>query len=146
MWIQAAITMAMYDATAAEALAASEWNKITSSPFWPPNILNLASEYAHNTIPPGTKEIIDNDSGNPHQLAWWFNWVTEITDTLNRDFGEFAHNPMSRSGISKPTFHSLCSTRRVTRSRFTKHSPCRSTLLRWTCSLSAPRRWAASRG
>jgi len=98
MWIQAAVTMAIYDVTAAEALVASDLNKITSSPFWPPNILKLASEYAHNTIPPGIKGIIDNDSGNPHQWAWWTNRVTEITQTLTRDFGEFAHNPTEAIG------------------------------------------------
>ena len=98
MWIQAAITMATYEVTALEAVAAADLNKITSSPVWPPNILKLASEYAHNTIPPGTKGIIDNDSGNPHQLAWWTNRGTEITQTLTRDFGEFAHNPTEALG------------------------------------------------
>jgi PPE-repeat protein len=98
MWIQAAITMAVYDANAVEALATAELAKITSSPYWPPNILKLASEYAHNLVPPGTKGIIDNDSGNPHQLAWWFNRVTEISDTLSRDIREFPQNPIESLG------------------------------------------------
>ena len=95
MWIQAAITMATYEATALEAVAATELDKITSSPFWPPNIVKLAKEYSHGGVglPPGTKQIIDNDSGNPHQLAWWTNRVTEITDTLGRDFGEILQDP-----------------------------------------------------
>jgi len=95
MWIQAAITMATYEVTAAEAVAATELAKLESSPYWPPNIVKLAKEYSHGGVglPPGTKTIIDNDSGNPHQLAWWTNRVTEITDTLSRDFREILQNP-----------------------------------------------------
>src|SRR5580693_10449346 len=90
MWLQAAITMVTYEANAFEALAATELAKAESSPYWPPNIVKLAKEYSHGGVglPPGTKDIIDNDGGNPHQLAWWTNRVTEITDTLGRDFGE----------------------------------------------------------
>ena len=98
MWIQAAITMAIYEANAVEALAATELAKIESSPYWPPNILKLAKAYAHDTIPPGTKQIIDNDSGNPHQWSWWANRVLEITQTLGRDFSEFPRNPLQAIG------------------------------------------------
>jgi PPE-repeat protein len=95
MWIQAAITMVTYEVTALEALAATELAKAESSPYWPPNIVKLAREYSHGGVglPPGTKQIIDNDSGNPHQWAWWTNRVTEITDTLGRDFREILHDP-----------------------------------------------------
>jgi PPE-repeat protein len=95
MWMQAAITMVTYEVTALEALAATELAKAETSPYWPPNIVNLAKEYSHGGVglPPGTKTIIDNDSGNPHQWAWWTNRVTEITDTLGRDFGEILQNP-----------------------------------------------------
>ena len=95
MWIQAAITMVTYEAIALEALAAADLAKFESSPYWPPNIVKLAREYSHGGVglPPGTKHIIDNDSGNPHQWAWWTNRVTEITDTLRRDFGEILQNP-----------------------------------------------------
>ena len=95
MWIQAAITMVTYEANAFEALAATELAKVESSPYWPPNIVKLAREYSHGGVglPPGTKDIIDNDGGNPHQWAWWTNRVTEITDTLGRDFGEILQNP-----------------------------------------------------
>ena len=98
MWIQAAITMAMYDATAAEAVAATELAKIESSPYWPPNIVKLAKQFAHDTIPPGTKQIIDNDAGNPHQWSWWANRLLEITQTLGRDFSEFPQNPLQAIG------------------------------------------------
>jgi PPE-repeat protein len=98
MWIQAAMTMLTYELTAAEAVAAAELANITSSPYWPPNILKEASEFAHNTVPPGTKGIIDNDSGNPHMLSWWFNRTTEITDTLGRDITEFPQNPIGALG------------------------------------------------
>ena len=95
MWIQAAVTMAAYEANAFAALAATELAKAESSPYWPPNIVKLAKEYSHGGVglPPGTKDIIDNDGGNPHQLSWWTNRVTEITDTLGRDFGEILQNP-----------------------------------------------------
>lgn len=98
MWIQAAMTMLTYELTAAEAVAAAELANTTSSPYWPPNILKEASEFAHNTVPPGTKGIIDNDSGNPHMLSWWFNRTTEITDTLGRDITEFPQNPIGALG------------------------------------------------
>ncbi len=98
MWIQAAMTMLSYELTAAEAVAAVELASVTSSPYWPPNILKEASEFAHNTVPPGTKGIIDNDSGNPHMLSWWFNRVTEITDTFGRDIAEFPQNPIGALG------------------------------------------------
>ena len=95
MWIQAAITMVTYEVTALEALAASFLDKITGSPYWPSNILKLVNEYDHGGagLPPGTKTIIDNDSGTPHELSWWTNRVTEITQTLSRDFGEILHDP-----------------------------------------------------
>ena len=98
MWIQAAVTMATYEANAFEALAATELAKITSSPYWPPNIVKLAKQFAHDTIPPGTKQIIDNDAGNPHQWSWWANRVLEITQTLGRDFSEFPQNPLQAIG------------------------------------------------
>ena len=128
MWIQAAITMATYEANAFAALAATELAKAESSPYWPPNIVKLAKEYSHGGVglPPGTKDIIDNDGGNPHQLSWWTNRVTEITDTLGRDFGEILQNPQQGDSAAgdRP-----CATyaRRdaATRSRFTRHSPCK---------------------
>jgi PPE-repeat protein len=98
MWIQAAVTMLSYELTAAEAVAAVELASVSSSPYWPPNILKEASEFAHNTVPPGTKGIIDNDSGNPHMLSWWFNRTTEITDTFGRDITEFPQNPIGALG------------------------------------------------
>ena len=98
MWIQAAVTMLSYELTAAEAVAAVELTSVTSSPYWPPNILKEASEFAHNTVPPGTKGIIDNDSGNPHMLSWWTYRVTEITDTFGRDIAEFPQNPLGALG------------------------------------------------
>jgi len=98
MWIQAAMTMLSYEATAAGAVAAAELANITSSPYWPPNILKEATDFAHNTVPPGTKSIIDNDAGNPRMLSWWSNRVTEITDTLVRDIAEFPQNPIGALG------------------------------------------------
>ncbi len=41
----------------------------------------------------GIQPIIDNDSGDPYDTSWYSNRLTEITDTLNRDFAEFFTNP-----------------------------------------------------
>ena len=147
MWIQAAITMVTYEANALEALAATELAKAESSPYWPPNIVKLAREYSHGGVglPPGTKHIIDNDSGNPHQWAWWTNRVTEITDTLGRDFGEILQNPQQGIVQLGPTLCNLRSTRAATRLRFTRHSPCKPSRLPSAQSLP-PCLSAASRG
>jgi PPE-repeat protein len=98
MWIQAAMTMLSYAATAAEAVAAVELANVSSSPYWPPNILKEATDFAHDTVPPGTKDIIDNDGGDPRMLSWWINRFTEITDTLGRDIAEFPQNPIGALG------------------------------------------------
>ncbi len=99
MWIQAAVTMATYEANAFEALAATELARAESSPYWPPNIVKLAKQFSHDgQLPPGTKQIIDNDGGNPHQWSWWANRLLEITQTLGRDFSEFPQNPLQAIG------------------------------------------------
>ncbi len=81
MWIQAAITMATYQAVSSSAVAA------TPSTTPAPQILKA------NAGSSSGDGIIDNDGGNPHQLTWWVNRVLEITRTLGRDFSEFKTNP-----------------------------------------------------
>ena len=84
MWVQAATTMATYQAVSSTAVAA------TPSTTPAPQILKANSS---NSNSGGTQDIVDNDSGNPYQLSWYVNRVTEITDTLGRDLSEFQTNP-----------------------------------------------------
>ncbi len=90
MWVQAATTMAIYQVVAGGAVAA------TPSATAAPQILKADSAAAADSSNGGGGDgsgIIDNDSGDPYQLSWYVNRVTEITDTLGRDFSEFFSNP-----------------------------------------------------
>ncbi|HSS23877.1 MAG TPA: PPE family protein, partial [Mycobacterium sp.] len=85
MWVQAATTMATYQAISTTA--------VTSAPQTDPApaILHAANGSGdENGDPDG---IIDNDSGNPYQLSWWINRFLEIYKTLISDLKEFPTNP-----------------------------------------------------
>ncbi|ORW09358.1 PPE family protein [Mycobacterium kyorinense] len=82
MWVQAAATMTTYQAVAGTAVASTP----TTAPA--PQI-----QKSDSTDNGGTQDIIDNDSGNPYDPSWYVNRVTEITDTLGRDFPEILSNP-----------------------------------------------------
>ncbi|BBZ14075.1 PPE family protein [Mycobacterium branderi] len=82
MWVQAAVTMTTYQAVAGSAVA--------STPSTAPAPQIQKSDSTNNG---GTQDIIDNDGGNPYDPSWYVNRVTEITDTLGRDFAEFPSNP-----------------------------------------------------
>ncbi|WP_062538604.1 PPE family protein, partial [Mycobacterium celatum] len=82
MWVQAAATMTTYQAVAGTAVAS------TPSTAPAPQI-----QKSDSTNDGGTQDIIDNDSGNPYDPSWYVNRVTEITDTLGRDFPEILSNP-----------------------------------------------------
>ncbi len=81
MWIQAATTMATYQAVSGSAVASAPRTEPA------PQILHAADEND------GHGGIIDNDGGTPHDLSWWENRVLEITQTLGRDLEEFPENP-----------------------------------------------------
>ncbi|HEY1839756.1 MAG TPA: PPE domain-containing protein [Mycobacterium sp.] len=83
MWIQAATTMTTYQAVSTSALAATP----PTDPA--PQIVNSNSDGGGDD----GGGIIDNDGGNPYDLSWYVNRLTEITDTLGRDFSDFASNP-----------------------------------------------------
>ncbi|WP_406817452.1 PPE family protein [Mycobacterium sp. M23085] len=85
MWTQAATTMSTYQAVSSMAVAAAP----QTDPA--PQIVN-ASDSSDSSD--GYQDIVDNDSGNPYDGSWYLNRVTEITDTLSRDFTEIAHNPV----------------------------------------------------
>jgi PPE-repeat protein len=84
MWIQAATTMATYQAVSSTAVA--------STPQTDPAPA-IQKSNSNTSSSSGTQGIVDNDSGNPGQLSWWENRVLEITNTLGRDLAEFPSNP-----------------------------------------------------
>jgi PPE-repeat protein len=85
MWIQAATTMATYQAISGTAVTSAPRSDAA------PTILHADDDGGGDGGDDGG--IIDNDGGNPRQLSWWVNRVTEITQTLARDIQEFPENP-----------------------------------------------------
>jgi PPE-repeat protein len=90
MWIQAATTMAGYQGLAAGAVAAASGALGTDAA---PQIMHADDEDG-GEADDEDGGIIDNDGGNPKELGWWVNRVTEITQTLGRDLQEFPENPL----------------------------------------------------
>jgi PPE-repeat protein len=89
MWIQAATTMTTYQAVSTTALAATPQTDTA------PQIVNARpadGEFGGNgdgsTLP-----IIDNDSGDPYNLSWYIDRITEVTQTLSRDLTLIEQNP-----------------------------------------------------
>lgn len=88
MWIQAATTMTDYEAVSNAAAASAP--RTESAPLIQP----LHAEHEHEDEPGHDHGgIIDNDEGDPTQLSWWVNRVTQITQTLGRDLADFPQNP-----------------------------------------------------
>ena len=86
MWIQAATTMATYQAVSSAAVAAAP----QTDPA--PQILHAANA-SSNSGNNGLQDIVDNDAGDPTQLSWWINRFLEVPQTLWRDVLEFPQNP-----------------------------------------------------
>jgi PPE-repeat protein len=85
MWVQAATTMATYQAVSSTAVASAP----QTTPA--PQITNSSS--SSGTSNSGFLPIVDNDSGNPYQLSWWINRLLEGPLTLQRDIQLIAQNP-----------------------------------------------------
>jgi PPE-repeat protein len=86
MWVQAATTMATYQAVAGTAVA-------SAPPTDPaPQILHAADDSGGGSDN-GLQDIVDNDAGDPTQLSWWINRFLEVPQTLWRDILEFPQNP-----------------------------------------------------
>jgi PPE-repeat protein len=89
MWVQAATTMTTYHAVSTTALAATPQTDVA------PQIVNAtSSQPADSTGDSSTLPIVDDDSGDPYQLGWYVNRITEITQTLQRDIGLLEQNPV----------------------------------------------------
>jgi len=91
MWIQAATTMTTYQAISTSALAAAPPTESA------PQIVNSAKPADGEFGGDGdssTLPIIDNDSGDPYNLSWYINRLTEVTQTLQRDIGLIEQNPV----------------------------------------------------
>ncbi|ORW29831.1 hypothetical protein AWB91_20695 [Mycobacterium paraense] len=86
MWVQAATTMATYQAVAGTAVASAP----QTDPA--PQILH-ADDNSDGTDTGDSGDIIDNDGGDPTQLSWWENRFLEVFQTLGRDLEEFPENP-----------------------------------------------------
>ena len=88
MWVQAAATMATYQAVSTTALAATPRTEAA-----PQIVTSTSSQPADSTGDSSTLDIIDDDSGDPYTLSWYVNRITEITQTLQRDIGLIGQNP-----------------------------------------------------
>jgi PPE-repeat protein len=94
MWVQAAATMATYQAVSTTAVASAPQTAAA------PQIVNSSGgprpadgEFGGGGSDKGLLPIVDNDAGNPHQLSWWVNRFLEVPQTLRRDALEFPQNP-----------------------------------------------------
>ena len=86
MWIQAATTMATYQAVSTMAVASAP----QTDPA--PVILHADSGSSGGDEADGTG-IIDNDGGNPYQLSWWINRFLEIFQTSEETWRNFPRTP-----------------------------------------------------
>ncbi len=87
MWIQAAATMAQYDLVSATVVASAPQTEA------PPQILKPTQSSDSSDTGGSVQDIVDNDAGNPYDLSWWINRITEPINTLERDALEFPQNP-----------------------------------------------------
>jgi PPE-repeat protein len=89
MWVQAATTMSLYQEVSGAEVAS------TPAAESAPPIQAADDADAGDSGDDGDSSggIIDNDGGDPTQLSWYVNRVTEITQTLARDLQEFPQNP-----------------------------------------------------
>jgi PPE-repeat protein len=89
MWIQAATTMTTYQAVSTTALAATPQTDAA------PQIVNARpgdGQFGGNGDS-STLPIVDDDSGDPYNLSWYINRITEVTQTLSRDLTLIEQNP-----------------------------------------------------
>jgi PPE-repeat protein len=88
MWIQAATTMTTYQAVSTTALAATQQTDAAPQIVARPADGEFGGNGDSSTLP-----IIDDDSGDPYNLSWYINRITEVTQTLSRDLTLIEQNP-----------------------------------------------------
>jgi PPE-repeat protein len=89
MWIQAATTMTTYQAVSTTALAAApQTDAAPQIVHAQPADGEFGGDGDSSTLP-----ILDDDSGDPYQLSWYINRITEVTQTLQRDITLLGQNP-----------------------------------------------------
>jgi PPE-repeat protein len=87
MWVQAASTMSLYHEVSGAELAS------TPSAESAPPIQTADTADGGDSGDTSSGGIIDNDGGDPTQLSWYINRVTEVYQTLARDLADFPQNP-----------------------------------------------------
>ncbi|MDT5222532.1 MAG: hypothetical protein QOF15_4637, partial [Mycobacterium sp.] len=90
MWVQAASTMSLYQEVSGAELASTP---VAESA---PPIQTADSGDTEDAGDDGGDDdggIVDNDGGDPTQLSWYVNRVTEVYQTLARDLADFPQNP-----------------------------------------------------
>ncbi|ORW94042.1 hypothetical protein AWC27_07730 [Mycobacterium szulgai] len=91
MWVQAATAMTTYQAVSAAAVDPAP----QTDPA--PPIQTAHADHADGTDQTDTGGdnggIVDNDGGDPTQLSWYVNRVTEVYQTLAQDLANFPQDP-----------------------------------------------------
>jgi PPE-repeat protein len=99
MWIQAATTMSTYQAVSSAAVASTPQTDpapqiVSSGKGVQTGPGTTGAHYGGQGIPDkGILPIVDNDAGNPYDLSWIINRITEPIDTLARDIQLIGQNP-----------------------------------------------------
>jgi len=99
MWIQAATTMTTYQTASAAAVTAAPQTDpapqiVSSGKGVQTGPGTSGATYGGQGIPDkGILPIVDNDAGNPYDLSWIINRITEPIDTLARDIQLIGQNP-----------------------------------------------------
>ncbi|MCV7195548.1 PPE family protein [Mycobacterium angelicum] len=91
MWVQAATTMTTYHAVSAAAVDAAP--QTDPAPPIQTAHADQTDGTDHTDTGGDNGGIVDNDGGDPTQLSWYVNRVTEVYQTLAQDLANFPQDP-----------------------------------------------------